>query len=315
MRGKRTIFTVVLVFCSAFVFAQQAMVLDDAINDTVNFFQSRLRPGSVVAVTNIEAETRELSTFIMEELIVSFGNTGTVRVVERSRLEVLQSELNFNISGSVSDQTAQAIGQMIGAQFLISGAISQYRDMYRMRIQVIAVETAEIVGTRTLNVRYDPTLTGLLGTVDPADEWKYQWIYAGFNVGYSAQVQRRDGDWEYFLDIPFAFSIYGLAQPFDFFGIALDFGGDLFEGPNFSVLPTLIIRPSKFEINLFLGAGINFYSGSPVVLGGARGGYNVGPGIIYAEIRPIGYFGEDDSIALHVNFSLGYQIGFIPRKK
>ena len=314
---RKLIFGGLLLFCSAFMYAQEAVVLDNAILDTVDFFSSKLQPGSAVAVTNFEAETKELSDFIIQELLVAFANTGKVRVVERSRLEMLEAELNFNMSGSVSDDTAQGIGRMIGAQILFSGSIGSYRDMYRMRIQAIAVETAEVIGTRTINIKYDPTLTGLLGRINPADQWKYQWLYAGFNVGYSLQLNRdamlKTG-YEYYLDIPLAFSIYALFQPFDLFGIALDFGGDGFAGPNISLLPTLTIRPSSFEIDLFLGAGINVFDGTIAFLGGGRVGHKVGPGVMYIEIRPTGWIHEE-IIPFHINFALGYQIGFISRKK
>jgi TolB-like protein len=191
---KKLCVLVILLFCSVIVYGQQAMALDDAIYDTVEFFSSRLPVRATIAVTNFEAETKELSDFIIQELLVSFANTANIRVVERSRLEMLESELNFNMSGAVSDETAQGIGRMLGAQFIFSGNISQFRDMYRMRIQAISVETAEIIGTRTINIRYDPTLTGLLGRINPADQWKYQWLYAGFSVGYSAQLNR-DNSW------------------------------------------------------------------------------------------------------------------------
>ncbi|MDR1868566.1 MAG: penicillin-binding protein activator LpoB [Treponema sp.] len=314
---KKLIVFGLLLFCAAFVYAQQAMVLDDAIIDSVDFFSSSLKSGSTVAITNFEAEKKELSEFIIQELSVAFANTGKVRVVERSRLEMLQSELNFNMSGSVSDETAQGIGRMIGAQILFSGSISEYRDMYRMRIQAIVVETAEVIGTRTINIKYDPTLTGLLGKINPADAWKYQWLYAGFNVGYSVQLNRdamlKTG-YEYYLDIPLAFSIYAMIHPFDLFGIALDFGGDGFAGPNISILPTLTIRPSSFEIDLFLGVGINVFDGTIAFLGGGRAGHKAGPGVLYAEIRPIGWIHEG-IIPFHINLTLGYQIGFINRKK
>ena len=314
---KKLIFGGLLMLCSAFMYAQEAVVLDDAILDSVDFFSSKLQPRSTVAVTNFEADTKELSDFIIQELLVAFANTGNVRVVERSRLEMLEAELNFNMSGSVSDDTAQGIGRMIGAQILFSGSISAYRDMYRMRIQAIAVETAEVIGTRTINVKYDPTLTGLLGRINPADQWKYQWLYAGFNVGYSLQLNRdamlKTG-YEYYLDIPLAFSIYAIFQPFDLFGIALDFGGDGFAGPNISLLPTLTIRPSSFEIDLFLGAGINVFDGTIAFLGGGRVGHKVGPGVMYIEIRPTGWIHEE-IIPFHINLGLGYQIGFISRKK
>ena len=316
---KRLIFLGLLLFCSAFMYAQESVVLDDAILDSVNFFSSRLQSGSIVAVTNFEAETKDLSDFIIQELSVAFANTGNIRVVERSRLEMLESELNFNMSGSVSDETAQGIGHMIGAQILFSGSISQYRDMYRMSVQAIVVETAEIIGTRTINVKYDLTLTGLLGRINPADAWKYRWLYAGANVGYSATID--DYGYGYYdkfsnLGPPIGFAVYAMVQPFDLFGIAFDLCNNFF-GTHISLLPTLTLRPSSFEIDFFIGAGFSLHTefdgletGDIVFLGGVRGGYHLGPGIIYAEVRPMG--GDK---GFFINMTLGYQVGFISRKK
>jgi hypothetical protein len=314
-----------LLFCSAFGYAQESMVLDTAIMDSVDFFSSKLPSGSTIAVTNFEAETKELSDFIIQELLVAFANTGTVRVVERNRLEMLESELNFNMTGSVSDDTAQGIGRMIGAQILFSGSISPYRDMYRMRVQAIVVETAEVIGTRTINIKYDPTLTGLLGRINPADQWKYQWLYAGINVGYTATFLSPDFEDPYsyfregyYFNIPFGYGMYVMVQPFDLFGIALDFGGTMYDGPNISVLPTLTLRPSSFEVDIFFGAGMTVLPssyGDFAILGGVRGGLKAGPGVLLAEVRPIIHLGSHEYYAFFTNFTLGYQIGFIPRKK
>ena len=76
---KKLTFLGLLLFCSAFVYAQEAMVLDDAIMNSVDFFSSRLQSGSTVAITNFEAETKELSDFIIQELLVALANTGNVR--------------------------------------------------------------------------------------------------------------------------------------------------------------------------------------------------------------------------------------------
>jgi hypothetical protein len=332
---KKLSFLGILLFCGFLGYAQETMPLDAAILDAVDFFSSELPSGSTIAVTNFEAETKALSDFIIEELLVGFANTGNVRTVERNRLELLEAELNFNMSGSVSDETAQGIGQMIGAQILFSGSIGQYRDMYRMRVRAILIETSEIIGTRTINIKFDSTLSGLLGRINPADAWKHQWFYAGLSLGYPVQIKKReipvDGAWEYYLPgMPFGYSFYTRIQPFDYFGIALDFGGDMLEAV-VSVVPTLTFRPASFEIDVFLGVGATI-QGDLTFLAGIRGGYKVGPGVLYAELRPIGtlyeyeyydgysaYSGDIirsvDGIILNLNITLGYQLGLFSRKK
>ncbi|WP_010253088.1 CsgG/HfaB family protein [Treponema primitia] len=325
----------IFLFCSFLAYTQEAITLDNAILDSVDFFSSKLPSGSTVAVTNFEAETKGLSDFIIQELLVAFANTGTVRVVERSRLEMLETELNFNMSGSVSDETAQGIGRMIGAQILFSGSIGQYRDMYRMRVQAIVIETAEVIGTRTINIKYDPTLTGLLGRINPADAWKYQWLYFGIGAGYSMIISEPEEyleayDW-HFGELPLGFSVYAMVQPFDLFGIALDVSGNGYSGINILVEPTLIMRPSPFEVNVFFGPGMHIAFATPpeqtapgfAFSGGLRGGVHIGPGVLFTEARVTGVLwayddydiGYGAALDLSTNFCLGYKIGFIQRKK
>ena len=313
---KKLIVLGMVLLCSTYVYAQETMVLDDAIIDSVLFFSSKLQTGSTIAVANIDAETKELADFIISELSIAFANTGNVRIVERNRLELLQSELNFNMSGSVSDETAQGIGRMIGAQIIFSGDIKQFRNIYRLRIQAIAVETAEIIGARTINVNYDPTLTGLLGRINPADQWKYNWIYLGLHFGYTAMVMKPDNTND--LVIPVNGGLFGIIQPFDFFGIALDVFGQQ-RNVSISIAPTVIIRPSLFDINIFFGFGYNVAEGMFTAgMAGVRSGYHIGAGVIYADIRVTSFFIPEthyDWPYITANFSLGYQIGLIPRKK
>jgi hypothetical protein len=316
------------VFCLVFavmgaapIYSQQAVSLDAAIEEAARFLSARLPAKSVVAVTNFEAPARELSDHIIDELIVAFWNAGSVTVVERREMErkLLQEEIDFNSSGYVSDNTQQSIGKDVGAQIIISGSITPYRDIYRIRVQALVTETAQVAGALITNVKYDSVLTGYLGVMNPAEQWKYMCFYAGINAGYSATLNDYGYGYRenYFnLGPPIGFAVYAMVQPFDLFGIAFDLCNNFF-GTHISLLPTLTLRPSSFEINFFVGCGISVHTyfddlntGDIVFLGGIRGGYHLGPGVIYAEVRPMG--GDK---GFFINMSLGYQIGFVPRKK
>ncbi|MDR1955432.1 MAG: penicillin-binding protein activator LpoB, partial [Treponema sp.] len=74
-----------LLWGASFLYAQTSMTLDEAILDSVDFFSSKVLSGSTIAVINFEAETQNLSGFIVQELLIAFANTGNIRVVERSR--------------------------------------------------------------------------------------------------------------------------------------------------------------------------------------------------------------------------------------
>jgi hypothetical protein len=73
-------------------------------------------------------------------------------VVDRRQLDVIRSELDFQMSGEVDDDTAQQLGRIAGAQIIVSGAVSKIGDMYRLRIRALSVQTAQIEGQFNRNI-------------------------------------------------------------------------------------------------------------------------------------------------------------------
>jgi TolB-like protein len=141
---------------------QTTLTLDQAINNSVRYLAGRLPLGTTVVVLNFNAPTPELSGYIIEELTVYLVNTGRFTMVDRRNLEVLQEEIDFQLSGEVSDETVQSIGKKLGAETVISGSITALQDIYRMRVQAIQVETARVQSAQFHTVGSDPILNSLL---------------------------------------------------------------------------------------------------------------------------------------------------------
>jgi TolB-like protein len=141
---------------------QDAVVLDEAISSSMTYLVGRLPKGIKVVVLNFDATTKKLADYVIEELTGYIVNDDNLTVVDRRNLELLQQEMDFQTSGEVSDATAQAIGQKLGAQTIISGSLSSLGGVWRMRIQAIQVETAQIQGVQTTTVKLDSTLAALL---------------------------------------------------------------------------------------------------------------------------------------------------------
>jgi hypothetical protein len=147
-----------------FTFAQnETLSLNEAINRSMYYLAGRLPQSSKVVILNFSAPTQKLSDYIIEELTAYIVNANNFTVTDRQNLELLQKELNFQLSGEVSDVTAQAIGQKIGAQTIISGSIIPLGEIYHFRIRAINVETAEVQGQQTTTIRMDPILAALVG--------------------------------------------------------------------------------------------------------------------------------------------------------
>jgi hypothetical protein len=97
----------------------------------------------------------------------NFTNMHIYKVVERNKISAVLSEQNFQLSGNVSDDTIQSIGNMLGAQFVVSGALDDVGRYYRLRLFVIAVETGERKSSTAVNIiKPNKQVVHLLGDVD-----------------------------------------------------------------------------------------------------------------------------------------------------
>jgi hypothetical protein len=153
------------IFCGlvAVVFGQNndPVSLDRAISGSIAYLTERLDRGTRVAMLNFEA-TPSVSSYVMEESIAFLVKDGKLTVVDRSELELLRREMDFQLSGEVSDESAQSIGKKLGAQIIISGSFVPLGNIWRMRIKALEVETGRIQGISTYTVKNDPLLASLL---------------------------------------------------------------------------------------------------------------------------------------------------------
>ncbi|MDR2786044.1 MAG: CsgG/HfaB family protein [Treponema sp.] len=155
------------IFCVIPVFSQNAVTLDRGLGNAVKYFAERLEKGNKIVVLNFSAPTARLAEYVAEELTATFVNEGSWTVVDRNNLELLQQEMQFQLSGEVDDDTVLSIGKKLGAQIIISGSMEAVGDLFRLRVRAISVETAAIKGINTANIQRDRIL-GSLAETPPA---------------------------------------------------------------------------------------------------------------------------------------------------
>jgi hypothetical protein len=89
-------------------------------------------------------------------------------VVDRQQLDTIRAELNFQMSGEVSDESAQSIGQMLGAQSIVSGSVSKIGSLYRVQVKAIEVQSAGVQGQWSRNIPDGATIAALTERYAPA---------------------------------------------------------------------------------------------------------------------------------------------------
>jgi TolB-like protein len=164
----------------------QEVDLDTAIQNSADYLEKSLPKGSIVAVLNIEAGSKTLSQYIIDELSAYLVNNKNITVVDRQNLDVIQEELNYQMSGEVSDESAQSIGKQLGVQTIVLGSISPAVNRYQFNIRAVAVETAAVQGLQRQDVKLDKRLSALIrgdSVIPLAEMWKHKWLYLGLRGG------------------------------------------------------------------------------------------------------------------------------------
>jgi tetratricopeptide (TPR) repeat protein len=131
-----------------------AVSLLEAIEQSAEKIAAELPKGSRVAIVAFESESDNLSDFIMEEITGALVDRG-IEVADRQNLAYVFNELDFQMSGDVSDETAQSVGMFLGAQLVITGQIQNMGRTYRYRTSAIHVEKASRASVTRLTVRND----------------------------------------------------------------------------------------------------------------------------------------------------------------
>jgi hypothetical protein len=135
--------------------------LDAAIREASTYLNGRVPESSKAVFLNISSDYPDLSEYLLNVLSENAVNDGVFSVVDRQQLDVIRAELNFQMSEEVSVESAQSIGQMLGAQTIVSGAVSKIGSLYRVQVKAIEVQSAGVQGQWSRNVPAGPTIAAL----------------------------------------------------------------------------------------------------------------------------------------------------------
>ena len=157
---KVKIIMIIYIFTAfSFLFGQErnSLTIDEATKATASYLSERIPIGTKVAIVNFTA-SKEVSDYVVSELTSRLVNNGNFTVVDRYSLKLIEREMNFQLSGEVSDESAQAIGKKLGAQIIISGNLKPFGNSYRMEIKALQIETARIQGNEIYTIRKDTVI-------------------------------------------------------------------------------------------------------------------------------------------------------------
>jgi TolB-like protein len=147
-------FFILSVAISQNIFSQQ-FTLDSATNMAVSELaqNQNILSQSSFAVVNISSLSYEFSLHIITRLESTLLNTGKFRIVSRQHIETVLHEQNFGLSDYVDENSAQRIGHLLGAKFVLAGKLSKLGNKYFLNFQVLETETGLLIYSKIFKLR------------------------------------------------------------------------------------------------------------------------------------------------------------------
>jgi hypothetical protein len=138
--------------------------LNQAIRQAAAHVESQLPPETKLALLNFNSPTEAFSRYALDELAAVFVASGRLLIVDRTDIDLIRTEAEFQLSGEVNDESAQSIGKMLGAQSILSGSLTELGGLYRFTVKVLNVETARVEALFPQDLLPDSRAEALLGT-------------------------------------------------------------------------------------------------------------------------------------------------------
>jgi TolB-like protein len=120
--------------------------------DTVSHDLKKADVAGVLAVVAINSQSSELSLQIIRTLENKLVRNHNLQIVSRTQIEIVIAEQDLGASGYVDDDSAQKLGHILGAKYVLVGEITKPEDSFFLNIQVLETETARLIYSDTFEI-------------------------------------------------------------------------------------------------------------------------------------------------------------------
>jgi len=134
-------------------------------------------------IPDYEAET------LTERLRSEIANTKAFRITDRKLLDKIINEQALQQSGCTTDECAAEVGQLLGAQYMISGSIGKLGQTFTVDVKLVSVTTGAAERTKTAS--FTGPIAGLITEMEIL-----AWEISGLRAPQSLLMKRSGGNRE-----------------------------------------------------------------------------------------------------------------------
>jgi TolB-like protein len=118
---------------------------------------------AVLPFRELGGQSTVLGTYVSEELVTDLVNAGGFDLVERTTLDKVMGELKLDESGSIDPATAKSVGNLVGADAIVTGTITDLQSYVAINCRLIASQTGRIFAAANTKIVKDDDVKKIMG--------------------------------------------------------------------------------------------------------------------------------------------------------
>ncbi len=100
-----------------------------------------------------EKLARKRVNLAVSELLTShLLESGTFRLIERSRIDTILKEQEFGLTGAIDTETAVKVGKILGVRMMVLGSVSRIGRFYQISSRLVDAQSSEIISASIVEV-------------------------------------------------------------------------------------------------------------------------------------------------------------------
>lgn len=102
---------------------------------------------AVMPLAKLGGGVDNLGRYLAESITTALFDTGGVNIVERSLMDEALKEMRLGESGVIGPRTAQQVGNLLGADAIITGTVSDVGNWAEANVRMIHVRSGQLLAT------------------------------------------------------------------------------------------------------------------------------------------------------------------------
>ena len=125
---------------------------------------------AIIEFSDLNGNVTEFGMYLSEELITRLFLTQKFNVIERQLLNQVISEQKLGMTGLIDDESAIAIGKLLGVDAIVSGTITDLGVSLKVNARLIATETGSVFAVAATEIFKDEKVTTLLSRMKETEK-------------------------------------------------------------------------------------------------------------------------------------------------